>query len=142
RIARIYVEGRRVTGVDSGRVLPFCRLVDDQHDREVVIHSPLRIDDLENLAVFPWFGVATLHVLPRRLRAVGERPFLAVDPARGAQRARAVQRYFLSGPDQMVRPCPRDELRLILPLIGFPEKGVAFLDAPLAGRLLAFDVEV
>src|SRR5262249_30327422 len=112
------------------------------HHGEVVVHATLRVDDLQDLAVFPRPVVSPFHARSGRDGPVGERPLEAADLAPRAPGAGAVQDHLLAGPDQMVRPRDGDDPRPVLAPVGLPEEGVSLLDAPLAGRVPALDVEV
>lgn len=51
-----------------------------------------------------------------------------------------IQRRFLSNQYRLVRPRHSNQVRLVLPLIGFPQEGVSFLSAEFAGEDLVMEV--
>ena len=109
---------------------------------KIVIDQPGCIGDLQNLAVN-----ARLRVRPLQRRAasrlpIGASPFEFGNLPRRRPRTAAVEHDLLAQRHKMMRPRHRDQLRLPLVQVRFPQKRVAVDDAPFARRLLAADIEM
>ena len=141
-IARADVRRRRKGRMNRGRQAVRRRLVDNQHRGKVVIHLATRVSDFEDFAVLTGLGVRSFHHRAARRGAVRERPVVARYFARSAPRLRTVESNFVARENKVMRPGHRDDFGSVLPLVSFPKKGVALLNAPQAGRLPAGDVEV
>ena len=129
----------RVEGWGDERQLLF---VEDVHDGEIVIHVAVGVRYLEHLAI----GSRTV-IGPRDLGTVGvasiaESPLVASDLVSSGPRLSSIQRDCLADRRNLVWTSDGQQRRGVLAYVGFPQIRVAVFRAPLAGRLLALDVEV
>src|SRR6516162_7794431 len=142
RIARLDAECWIIHGMDGRRQLFSLALCQHVDYGKIVIDAAASLGDLQDLAVDPGLGVDALERDPRCLRTVGEAPIVSYDLAILGPRSAAVERDLFIDRGEMVWPRHGEELGPILLLIRLPKKGVSLNDAPLAGGLLARDVEV
>ena len=117
-------------------------LVDHEDDREVVIHLATRVCDFKNFAVLAGLRVCAFDRRTAGRRSIGERPVVARNFSRSAPRFGTVEDHFVARENKAVRPGHRNDFRSVLPLVSFPKKCVALLNAPQPGRLPARDIEV